>query len=74
VAEDEGYDMLKARMTALEEVLGLHQAHERELLTTQRDNAIRLLGRLEDALCIEYERSALAKRRDEVILRKAKLV
>ncbi len=70
---DETLDMLRARMTALEEVLGLHQAHERELLTAQRDGAIVLIGRIEDTLGIVHERSALAKRRDEVLLRKAKL-
>jgi hypothetical protein len=70
---DETLDMLKARMTALEELLGLHHEDERLLLNTQRDNAISLIGKIEDVLGIEYNRSALSRRKEEFIVRKAKL-
>lgn len=63
---------LKEAKKAIMSMVGLQTEDQRSLLNAQRDGAILLIGTIEDVLGIAVERSALAKRRDEAILRKVK--
>lgn len=65
-------DTLRQRIDVLENLMGIHSENDRSLLNAHRDGAILLIGTIEDVLGIARERSALAKRRDEAILRKVR--